>query len=244
MTDRTVDEIAELGDDEFHELIRQHIHPVSGDAAVWAILLSPSLQDRTAGHLRDMNGRVDSSFKKRAREADAYQLECLKKGHVGRRDWQEYYNDYQAWRKRAGAFKQMVAGRAAELKIAQKRTRAAAHEVYQATNSHNYREVIRQFAVRIHQHQALTARSGREPEQHDYDLWRLLDELSVPVGPEGNATIRDMMRTYWFDTSPATVQDGTRRTAERLMRQAPAGRSEAYQGIPKLRRTSPPNSLT
>jgi len=228
-------------------LIRQHLHVQDGDPDLWKLLASEAIRGRTAAALKGILRDVREEIKKKAMEHQALRIRLLKQGGYGRRAWDKADAEHQAWKTRRGEFLIAVEHRLGSIKDPDEGTREqmlARRARRLSANEARYRDAVQALAVRIHQHQALTARSSREPEQHDYDLWRLLDELTVPLGDD-NAPVplRRMLRAYWFETTPATVREGETRTAERMMRQAPAGRSQRYGGTPKARHIGNPGSL-
>ncbi|MEU6291758.1 hypothetical protein [Streptomyces sp. NPDC046988] len=76
------------------------------------------------------------------------------------------------------------------------------------------------------------ARTGTIATQEDYELWELLDQLTVPCGPTQEPTMLD---SYWTDVDVLTDAGAGRAVAKKTMRQAPAGRSAIYQGMPRAR---------
>jgi hypothetical protein len=238
--------VANLSDREFRDYVGANLHPNDGDEA-WPVLLSAELIERTFETLKDMRDQASRTLNQRAAERDEYQLECLRRGPAGRQDWVTYRVEYDIWRRKIANFNRMVLARLSETSNAKKklnsqmaavakRDRVAAH-AQQMTEERDYlRGVVRDLAKAVHQHQAATAVSGRDAEQHDYDLWHALDTLTVPMGKEREpAKIRNVLRTHWFDTMHSPSGEAGRKHTERLMQQAPAGRSPSFEGIPKAR---------
>lgn len=232
----------------FTALVRQHLHEQDGDPKLWAVLGSDTLRSRTAASLKSILRDTREEAKKRSMQHQELRVATMNQGSHGRRAWEKANAAHQAWKVRSGDYVHTVEYRLGSIKDVHEvsREQTLTQRVKRlSANEATYRNTVEALAVRIHQHQALTARSGRDPEQHDHDLWRLLEELTVPLGDDDQPVpLQRMLRAYWFETSPATIQDGSRRLAERLMRQAPGGRSERYGGTPKVRRAAPPNSLT
>lgn len=250
MTDITTDTIAELDDRAFRKFVTDRIFH-DADPAAWDLLLSGDLLWRTGALLTALRVQVEGELCRREGQNDADYLEHRTRGSSGRADWLARNSEYQAWRRRAVGFKRMVERRQLQAKEAR---RAVAQEQQDpelkarvqrlAEEADHYRDAVRRLAVKVHEHQALTASSGRCPEQHDYDLWRLLDELTVLVSKgRGQVPLRRMLQAYWFETTPATVAEGRRAEAERLMRQAPAGRSARFEGVPRVRGVDGPKRL-
>lgn len=245
------EEIQALDDNAFRDLITEHMHPADGDPEAWDVLFSRELMSRTMEVLQSMLGQVTGSLTRKKAEAERFHLDTYQ--HGTKQDWFAYKTEYTEWRSRATAFQRMVQRRLGDAKNARRiwgQQRQTLQDQRIAQRGPDYKDridrarargdeahaVLQQVALKIREHQALTAVSGRTPEQHDYDLWRLLDELTLTVGRNGEkASVRRVMETYWLDTSPATISEGQHGQAERLMRQAPAGRSPRYEGIPKAR---------
>jgi hypothetical protein len=92
------------------------------------------------------------------------------------------------------------------------------------------------LAIAVHRHQAYHARQGGVAEQADYELWQMLDRLTVPMGPESEpTTLRTMLDIYWTDVAPISEVEERRAATERTMRAAPAGQSSQFAGVPRAR---------
>lgn len=258
MPEYTTEGIERLGDKAFRELVTEHLHPETGDPEMWEALLARPLIKRTRALLAEMRNQVEATLRKRERESTEYQLECLNNRASGRTDWVAHKAEYQDWRKKAVGFKRLVERRQVQAKAAafsrgQEQhnreqeagaRRSAAHVERMTEQRQLYLEIIRLLSIGIQQHQAMTAVAGRSPEQHDYDLWRALDNITIPMGPDEIYTaLRKVLETFWFQTTAATANAGVRRQMERLMRQAPAGRSPSYEGAPKARHVGSTNPL-
>lgn len=241
-------ELSSVSDQALKELVRKHLHPLRGDPEVWEALFAPDAIERTYEILTGMLDSAESAARKRNVELQAVRIACLDRGRQGTTEWLHADALHQQWKSKNGGFTQLVQRRLSELRKARgrnrhagKEERAVAHAIVMERD--RYRTIIRDLTRAIHLHQARTAAGSRSAEQYDYDLWRLLDGIEMPVGPGSTATLRDVLRTYWFDTSPATVADGERGRAERLMQQAPGGRSAHFEGVPKARRVNEPRNL-
>lgn len=254
-----ITKVAALSDERFREFVEKHLNPHTGDPAAWDALYSRDLMPRTTGVLQDMWEKVTTTLGVKKVEADAFHLESVERGT--KQDWFAYRLEYTEWRRRAVAFQLMVQRRLAGAKEARRawgKAQQARQEQRIAERGPDYKDrlartraakeecetTLRLLALKIREHQALATLSGRMPEQHDYDLWRLLDEIMLTVGKNGElAPMRKVMEAYWLDTSEATVAEGQRGQAERMMKQAPAGKSPRYEGIAKVRRIDEPKRL-
>ncbi|MFF7837563.1 hypothetical protein ACFZC6_01815 [Streptomyces ossamyceticus] len=253
-----ITKVAALGDERFKELVTKHLARSDGDPALWEVLLGETLINRTTETLKDMFEVACAAAAKRANERNEIRVACLERGPSGRTEWLHSDAKYQLWKSRNSHFKKLVQTRLTEAREARrdhvlsgravKKTnrddRLVAHARQMTDERNHHVGVIREFARMVQRHQAMTAASGRMPEQHDYDLWRLLDELSMPDGAERDLIpLRQMLQAFWYDTTPATLAEGVRGQTERMMRQAPAGRSPRYEGTPKVRRIDEPKRL-
>ncbi|MFE1230605.1 hypothetical protein [Streptomyces sp. NPDC058745] len=98
------------------------------------------------------------------------------------------------------------------------------------------RDTLRRLALAVQRHQALHARAGGIAEQADYELWRVLDTLTVPLGhDQEQVPLRTMLDIYWTEFTPVTDKDLETERAEKTMRSAPAGQSGQYVGVPQAR---------
>lgn len=255
-----VAKVAALSDERFKELIDKHLHPDTGDPAVWDVLFSQSLMPRTTEVLQAMLEKVSVTLGRKKVEADAVHLESLKTGT--RQEWFAHRLEYDEWRVRAVAFQKMVQRRLGAAKNVRRswgKEQQDRQEKRIGERGPDYKDrlarakaakdecenALRRLALKIREHQALTAVSDRMPEQHDYDLWRLLDELTLTVGKGGEqASVRRVMESYWLDTSEATMAAGQRGQTERMMQQAPAGRAPRFEGVTKVRRIDGQKRLT
>ena len=227
-----VQDIEPLDDAAFRELVTDHLHSRKGDPQVWGLLTGPRLVQRTCGTLAAIHRQVTGTMltKKTAREE--FRQECFARGEAGKRDWFASLAEYESWRRRAGHFALMVQERLSDAKKALKAANRAAND----TAGHTHRMVLRQLAIAVQDHQAAHARAGGVAEQCDYELWRLLDKLTVPIGPRSEQmTLRTMLDIYWRDVEP--VDEAREETAhmDDVMRAAPAGRSARYEGVPSAR---------
>lgn len=225
------DLIAALDDEAFRGLVTQHIHPVHGNAQLWDALTTPQLIERTRDLISLMRRQVQQSVSRRESEAGDYQIQCLERGVAGRADWLKHRAELRKWKVKAAGFRQALEQRAIFVK-----SRRKVNTVSRVSDdlNHHYR-VVQALALAIRDHQAANAVTG-SGEQHDHELWRLLDELTLPVGADRQrTTLRNMLRTYWLEAWSLQRKEAERADAERLMRSAPGGRGPTYHGIAKVR---------
>jgi hypothetical protein len=170
-----------------------------------------------------------------------FEQECRARGAAGKAAWFESRPAYEDSRRKAAAFHQKVQQAISELgKIQKTQNRADNHK-----NINEARETLRKLAVAVQRHQAMHAKSGTIAGQEDYELWQLLDRLTVPYGRNQEPTsLRTMLDFYWTDVEPTTAADEDRASAERTMRQAPGGRSSQYAGVPRARHVGSEKPLT
>lgn len=225
-------QIAQLDTGQYEALVKDNAHPPARDPEVWAVLTEQRNIARTREALTNMLERTAATLRRRRAEREDFQRECLHRGPAGRQDWFATQHEYEQWRRRAGNFHQTMQRALSDVGRASKTiNRSANHQIAQ-----DHRERLRELALAVSRHQAAHARSGGIAEQCDYELWRLLDQLTVPVGPtQEQATLRTMLDIYWTDVEPVTGQQAAEDQAEALMRSAPAGQSARYAGVPRAR---------
>ncbi|AJT68991.1 hypothetical protein [Streptomyces chattanoogensis] len=221
-----------LDNDAYERLVLDNAHPPARDQETWELLLSRPLIDRTRDTLSALVQRNVSALRKRKAEREAFQTECFARGPAGKKDWFDTRNEYEEWRHRAANFARTVQNALADVNRAKRdHNRSANHTVAQ-----EHRECLRKLALAVQRHQAAHARAGGVAEQPDYELWRVLDQITVPMGPSSEPTsLRTMLDIYWTDVASVDTADEQRAGAERAMRTAPAGQSGRFSGVPKAR---------
>jgi hypothetical protein len=221
-----------LTDDQYSDLLTHQAHPRFRDPDVWSTLTSPENIERTRSILVQMHQRTANALGRKKSEREAFEQECRARGAAGKAAWFESQPAYENTRRKMAGFHQLVQQAISDVgKIQKDHNRAGSHLVSNAA-----RETLRQLAVAVQRHQAQHAKSGSIAEQQDYELWQLLDRLTVPCGPNHEQTsLRTMLDFYWTDVTPITDTESGREAAERSMRKAPAGRSSSYTGVPRAR---------
>lgn len=225
-------QLAALDDGAYEVIAKDNAHPPARDPETWAALVHSMNINRTREAYTTMLARTAATMKYRKTERDVFHQECLTRGEAGRREWFATRAEYENWRRRAGNFHQTMQKALADVGRAQKTiNRSANHQVAQ-----DHRERLRELSLAISRHQAEHARSGGIAEQCDYELWRLLDQITVPIGPANEpTTLRTMLDIYWTDVEPVTAQRAAEDRAEAMMREAPGGQSARFSGVPRAR---------
>ena len=224
--------LAQLSDGEFEEVLTSNIHPPARNPEAWAALTHPDNLARARQILVNVHERTASVLRHRKTERDAFRGECFARGAAGKADWFSTQAEYDAIRRRTANFHQRVQRAISELGREQRNVnRAQSIEVVNEA-----RETLRRLSVAVQRHQAAHARDGGIADQADYELWQLLDRLTVPTGPDQTATtLRTMLDIYWTDVTPVTEQDTRRAEVERVMRSGPKGRPASFSGTPRAR---------
>jgi hypothetical protein len=242
-----VDAISQLDDSAFRELITTNIHPADNTDEAWKQLTAPQVVERTHDTLQAMRKQVEAALGKRRRDIEDFRTECHLRGPAGKQDYFAAKTEYQDWKRRANSFRYMVEARQAQARSALRAAVATARQenLQEARPLSRkrvaYHDALRDLALAVQRHQAAFAVSGRIAEQQDYDLWRRLGEIRVPVRDDDEASLRDMLITFWVETEADTAKE--RRDNERLMRQVPAGRSSTFEGTPRARHLGNGKSL-
>jgi hypothetical protein len=221
-----------LTDDQYSDLLTSQVHPKYRDQHTWDLLTSPEHIERTRAVLTNMHQRTAATLHRKKSEREAFEQECRARGAAGKSAWFESQPQYEASRRRTALFHQKVQQAISDLgKIQKKHNRATTEQSVTAS-----RNTLRQLAMAVQRHQALHAKAGTIAEQHDYELWQLLDRLTVPIGPHQEPTsLRTMLDFYWTDVDVPSAADEARAQAERSMRRAPGGRSAQFSGVPRAR---------
>lgn len=223
-----------LDDAQYAEVAVSQIHPPARDKATWEALTgSPEALERSRKAYEDAWLRTGHALRTRKAERDAFHQECFERGDAGKRVWFATRSEYEDWRRRASNFHQTVQRALGEVRKLQKRANRDANA---ADRSQDLREGLRKAAIAIQRHQAQHAKVGAIAEQHDYELWQILDRITVPYGPDPEqVSLRGMLDICWTDVLPVNEVEERRQRAERTMRSAPAGRASEFSGTPRAR---------
>lgn len=226
-------DLTTLDDRAYEQLAVANAHPKSRVAETWALLTCPQHIDRTRTALTNVHQRTANTLRRRKTEREAFEQECRARGQAGKQEWFSTRPEYERWRRGTASFHQMIQAAISELS---KTARAHNHRAVTQQSSQAARDTLRRLSLAVQRHQAAHAKSGEIAAQEDYELWQLLDRLTVPCGPNQDpTTLRTMLDFYWTDVDTVTDADAARAQAERTMRQAPAGKSAQYTGVPKAR---------
>lgn len=225
--------LSALDDEQYEELVIAQAHPRSRDPEIWDQLTSPEHIERTRAVLTDAHQRTAGALRRRKAEREAFQQACHARGLEGKKEWFETRPEYEKWRRGAAGFHQMVQSAISDLgKVQRNHNRKAMTQ----RAGQDAREALRKLSIAVQRHQAQHAKTGSIAEQQDYELWQMLDRLTVPCGPGQEPTsLRTMLDFYWTDVDMVDDAEERRRMAEKAMRQAPAGRSARFTGMPRAR---------
>jgi len=224
--------LADLDDDAYEKIAVDNANPKMRDPKAWQALTSPQNIERTREIINRVHQRAGNSMRRKKAEREAFHQECRARGAEGKAEWFATLPEYEAWRRRSAYFHQTMQAALSELgKLHRRHNRSTTHQ-----SSQDARETLRKLAIAVQQHQARHAKSGTIAAQEDYELWQLLDRLTVPCGPnQEQTTLRTMLDFYWTDVDVVTDQEREDAAAERSMRQAPAGRAASFSGMPRAR---------
>ncbi|MFJ2643827.1 hypothetical protein [Streptomyces sp. NPDC087511] len=222
-------DLAQLEDKEFEQMLTSNIHPPTRDARTWAAIIHPDNLPRARKILTHVHERTASVLRRRKTEREEFRIECFARGEAGKREWFATRADFESLRRRTANFHQRVQRAITELGQEQRNVnRAQSHNAGQQS-----RETLRELAVAVQRHQAVHARNGGGAEQVDHELWQHLDRLTVPTGPgQHPTTLRTMLSIYWTDTHPLDDDPGPRTRTEQVTRSTPA----AHPSVPQARR--------
>ena len=225
-------DLTTLDDRQYEQLAVAHAHPKHRDPDVWNLLTSTQHIEHTRAVLANVHQRTAATLRRRKTERDTFQQECHARGEDGKKEWFATRPEYERWRRGTAGFHQMIQQAIAEIgKLQKAHNRASNHR-----NHDDARETLRKLSIAVQRHQAAHAKTGTIAAQEDYELWQLLDRLTVPCGPAQEQTsLRTMLDFYWTDVDMVTDVEADRVRVESTMRGAPAGRSARYAGVPRAR---------
>ncbi|MFD8777557.1 hypothetical protein [Streptomyces sp. NPDC059916] len=225
-------DLSALNDAAYEQIAVKHAHKSTRDNDVWALLTHPDHLQRTRAILQNAADRTANALRSKKTERDKFQQECFARGEAGKQDWFGTRAEHEGWLRRAGSFHQAMLQAISELGKLQKRVNRETH----TSTVQDHREVVRQLTVAVQRHQAMHMKAGEMPGQEDYELWQLLDRLTVPYGPDQTeTTLRTMLDFCWSDVIPVDPVEERRAVVERAMRGAPSGRASQYSGVPRAR---------
>ncbi|WP_086562036.1 hypothetical protein [Streptomyces africanus] len=226
-------DLTTLDDHNYEQLAVAHAHPKHRDPDTWALLTSPQHIEQTRTALNNVHQRTAATLRRRKTEREAFEQECRARGEAGKQEWFTSRPEYERWRRGTAGFHQMIQAAISELGKLQ---RVHNHRATTQQGAQAAREALRQLSVAVQRHQAAHAKAGTIAQQEDYELWQLLDRLTVPCGPNQDpTTLRTMLDFYWTDVDVVDASEEARAATERSMRQAPAGRSAKYSGVPRAK---------
>ncbi|MEV8452394.1 hypothetical protein AB0467_21755 [Streptomyces sp. NPDC052095] len=222
-------DLAQLGDKEFEQLLTSNIHPPTRDARAWAAIIHPDNLPRARKILTHVHERTASVLRRRKTEREEFRVECFARGDAGKHEWFATRADFESLRRRTANFHQRVQRAITELGQEQRNVnRTQSHTAGQQS-----RETLRELAVAVQRHQDVHAREGGGADQADHELWQHLDRLTVPTGPgQHPTTLRTMLGVYWTDPQPLGGAPEHPAPAERTV---PSG-TAARPGVPQARR--------
>ncbi|WP_032761153.1 hypothetical protein [Streptomyces alboviridis] len=226
-------DLTTLDDRQYEQLAVGHAHPRYRDADTWNLLTSPQHIERTRAVLANVHQRTAATLRRRKTERDTFQQECHARGEDGKKEWFATRPEYERWRRGTAGFHQMIQQAISELGKLQRQHN---HKAMTQQGTQAAREALRRLSIAVQRHQAAHAKTGTIAAQEDYELWQLLDRLTVPCGPAQEQTsLRTMLDFYWTDVDMVTDAEADRARVESTMRGAPAGRSARYAGVPRAR---------
>lgn len=226
-------DLSALDDRDYEQLAVAHAHPRHRDPDTWTLLTSTAHIERTRTALNNVHQRTAATLRRRKTEREAFEQECRARGQAGKEEWFASRPEYERWRRGTAGFHQMVQAAISEVGKAQRRQN---HQAMTRQGTQDAREALRKLSVAVQRHQALHAKAGSMAAQEDYELWQLLDRLTVPCGANQEpTTLRTMLDFYWTDVDVVDGATASREVAERAMRQSPAGRSAEFTGVPRAR---------
>ncbi|PKV95522.1 hypothetical protein ATK30_6444 [Amycolatopsis echigonensis] len=179
--------LTQLSDEQLEELVLANLGPDA--AGLWESLIAPPLLGRVRAILVATQHRIDNDLRtRRSRRSE-------RRSKLGLDLTSPYEQRYDQWRGRVTVFKRLV-----ETRLSQTRAATADENHRAAALNHRHRNAVRMLAKAIDCHRRAVG-TAFDPEPADRALWQVLDDVTVPLGPQGvSVPVRDMLDTYWsFD---------------------------------------------
>ncbi|MEW2484492.1 hypothetical protein AB0876_33375 [Mycobacterium sp. NPDC049093] len=161
--------------------------------AMWKALTAEDNIDRTRGVLVNSYERARSTLANRRADREAFENERFSEGRRGRLEILRTQKGYDSWKLNTGNFIRHVASALAEVNQIQKEHNRAESR----TGAQHYRSLLRQLALAIDLHRTSRSDSGTGGDAHDRMLWGILDQLTVPDGPDHAETSLTEMLPRW-----------------------------------------------
>lgn len=213
----TKDELSQLSDGNFSEVVGRQVLPNATDQEILAALLSEELIVRTHAALNALANRVAGHVKRINIAREEFRTKCMARGNQGRMEWHNT----------KFAFEQSKQGKVHYLKCVQGRLSQANRQLRDYNRARNHenidhtRNTVRLLAIAIQRHQAAHVRTGGIAEQADYELWQLLDHLTL-MFHEKETPLRRMVDMVWTEVFPVTDQQRATEAAREALRRRPA----------------------
>jgi hypothetical protein len=178
--------LAQSGDRELRKLVKENLATDRPDRGLWAALLKPPLARRVRDILIEMQIGVERDLHTRRDLLDQHR-------QIHGEDPSSYYErDYLQWRARAVAFRLMVQER-----LGKTRPGSSQDNVNKDETLRWYRKTVRRLVEAIGNHRCALD-DDDQPEPADLELWKVLDEVTVPVGYERRPiAARDLFDSCW-----------------------------------------------
>lgn len=180
------DDLIQSSDEELRDLISENLNPDRAAPGLWAILTRPPLASRVRGILIAMQMGAEKDIRARRWRRDE------RRSRLGVDQSSDYEQDYCQWHARAVAFRRMVQDR-----ITQTRAGASEDNLNKAELLQWQHNSVRKLVEAIDRHRCALG-ADVHPEPADQTLWKILDDVTVPVGPNQlPVSVRDMVDSYW-----------------------------------------------
>lgn len=193
-------DVDQLTDEALGATVLRNVDERTRDASVWAAVTCAGHIDRTLSVLRALHRDNLGSMQSRKADHKRLQATCSAQGATGRRTWLQASADYEQWRAAAAQFDGAVTRALSAVNMARKDRLQEAAEAKRV-----YRGVVRDLALAIHRHRDVTTRAaGIEPSSADLELWEVLEEIRVPMGPDDQQFTLTEMVQVWLQPAAST----------------------------------------
>lgn len=191
---------SDIDDEALGELVIRHADIRHRDTGIWSAVTAPKIIDRTLAVLRALHQDNLAAMQSRKAENKRAQAACSAAGASGRSTWLRTNADYEQWRAEAAQLDGAVTRALGAVNMARKDRLQEAAEAKRV-----YRVVVRDLALAIHRHRDVTTRvAGIEPSSADLELWQVLEEIRVPMGPDDRQFTLTEMVQVWLQPAAST----------------------------------------
>ena len=178
-------------------MVCDNIFQHNRDTDIWRQLLSAPLVERTYDTLRRLHDHNSRAMRRRRDDWERFVADCVTTP-ISRQEWNCARREYENWRKHAETFATVVGHAMREVRQARRQITKDSRRGDEG-NPQFYRGRLRDVALAVYRHRAAITGSDVIAEDHDRDLWRILETITVPYGSASEPTslLTMLDERYW-----------------------------------------------